>query len=311
MSRSPHSGVPPNRLERSLKATFVGMGVNVALTASKFVAGFFGHSHALIADATESMADILSSVIVWRGLTVAAEPADPEHPYGHGKAEPLAAAFVAIMMLVAAFAIIAKAAPELTEFREKPRAFTLYVLIGVIVIKELLFRFVSREAGSVQSIAVRTDAWHHRADAITSFAAAIGITLALVGGPRFAFADDAAAIVAGGIVAWNGWQMLRPALNELMDASPGSALVAKIRASAAAVAGVNAVEKCIVRKMGFQYFVDMHIEVDPSITVQQGHQIAHNVKNKVRQTEPSVYDVLVHVEPNRAGAQAGSDSLPG
>jgi len=211
VSRSPHSGVPPNRLERSLKATFVGMGVNVALTASKFVAGFFGHSHALIADATESMADILSSVIVWRGLTVAAEPADPEHPYGHGKAEPLAAAFVAIMMLVAAFAIIAKAAPELTEFREKPRAFTLYVLIGVIVIKELLFRFVSREAGSVQSIAVRTDAWHHRADAITSFAAAIGITLALVGGPRFAFADDAAAIVAGGIVlGMDGKCFVRP-----------------------------------------------------------------------------------------------------
>lgn len=288
------------------------MAVNAALTASKFAAGFFGHSHALIADATESMADILSSVIVWRGLTLAAEPADREHPYGHGKAEPLAAAFVAIMLLVAAAGIIATAGPELLQHRgEKPRAFTLYVLIAVIAIKELLFRYALREAGSVQSIAVRADAWHHRSDAITSLAAAIGITLALLGGPHFAFADDAAAMVAGGIVAWNGWRMLRPALNELMDAAPSTALVANIRAIAATVPGVNAVEKCIVRKMGFHYFVDMHVEVDPSITVQQGHAIAHNVKNKVRQSDPSVYDVLVHIEPSPAETQAGSVSLPG
>jgi cation diffusion facilitator family transporter len=299
-------------LERSLKATFLGMAVNVVLTVSKFAAGFFGHSHALIADATESMADILSSIIVWRGLTLAAEPADREHPYGHGKAEPLAAAFVSILLLVAAVGIIANAGPELLQHRsEKPRAFTLYVLLAVIAIKELLFRYVSREAGSVQSIAVRADAWHHRADAITSLAAAIGISLALWGGPRFAFADDAAAIVAGAIVAWNGWQMLRPALNELMDAAPSSALVANIRAIAGTVPGVNGVEKCIVRKMGFQYFVDMHVEVDPSITVLQGHAIAHDVKNKIRQGEPSVYDVLVHVEPSPAATQPGSDSVPG
>jgi cation diffusion facilitator family transporter len=278
---------------------FAGLAVNAVLTATKFAAGILGHSHALIADAVESTADIFSSIIVWRGLIVAAEPADPEHPYGHGKAEPLAAASVAIILLLAALGVMAGAAHGLFAPREKPRAFTLYILIVVIVIKEFLFRFVSREAASSQSIALFADAWHHRSDAVTSLAAALGIALTVFGGPRLAFADDAAAIVAGAIIAWNGWQLLRPALNELMDAAPSSTLISDIRTAAGAVPGVNAVEKCIVRKMGFQYFVDMHVEVDPDKTVQQGHQIAHNVKNKVRSAVPSVYDVLVHIEPSQ------------
>jgi cation diffusion facilitator family transporter len=275
------------------------MGVNAVLTASKFTAGILGHSHALTADAVESTADILSSIIVWRGLVLAAEPPDREHPYGHGKAEPLAAASVAIMLLLAAVGIIIKSAADLAHPRERPRAFTLAVLLAVVVIKERLFRFVSREADSAESIAVHTDAWHHRTDAITSLAAAIGITFSLVGGPNFLFADDAAAILAGLIIIWNGWQLLRPALNELMDASPNAALIVKIKSTAGKVAGVCAVEKCIVRKAGFQYFVDMHVEVDPQLTVQDAHGIAHNVKDRVREVMPSVRDVLVHIEPSR------------
>jgi cation diffusion facilitator family transporter len=296
-------GVATNRLQRSLKATFLGMGANVALTACKFTAGVTGRSHALIADAVESTADILSSIIVWRGLKVAAEPADREHPYGHGKAEPLAAALVAVMLLVAAAGIIAQAAYELREPRERPRAFTLGVLIGVVVVKEMLFRFVSREANSVESLVVYTDAWHHRSDAITSLAAAVGITFTLVGGPRFAFADDAAAIVAGLIVGRNAWHLLGPALNELMDAAPGAAVVAQIRSAAGKVPGVSAVEKCIVRKAGFQYFVDMHVEVDGGMPVREAHQIAHLVKDRVKEMVPTVHDVLVHIEPSPKGKQ--------
>jgi cation diffusion facilitator family transporter len=275
------------------------MAVNGVLTAVKFAAGILGHSHALLADAVESTADILSSIIVWRALVVAAEPADREHPYGHGKAEPLAAASVAIMLLLAAVAIIIKSAAELTnQNRERPRAFTLAVLLGVVVIKEGLFRFVSRQAKTAESIAIQTDAWHHRSDAITSLAAAIGITFTLVGGRNFLFADDAAAILGGLIIVWNGWSLLQPALNELMDASPNSAVIAKIKSAASKVPGVNAVEKCMARKAGFQYFVDMHIEVDPQLTVQDGHLIAHNVKDRVREIVPAVKDVLVHVEPS-------------
>jgi cation diffusion facilitator family transporter len=285
-------------MERSLRATFLGMAVNAVLTVTKFAAGILGHSHALIADAVESAADILSSIIVWRGIHVAAEPADPDHPYGHGKAEPLAAASVSIMLLLAALGIMARSAQEFFEPRPTPKMFTLYVLVAVIVIKEVLFRYVSREAGSTQSMALQADAWHHRSDAITSLAAAIGIGLAVFGGPRLAYADDAAAIVGGAIIAWNGWRVLRPALDELMDAAPPENIVSNIRTAAGSVQGADRVEKCIVRKMGVQYFVDMHIEVDPGMTVQQGHDIAHNVKNKVREAVPSVYDVLVHVEPS-------------
>jgi cation diffusion facilitator family transporter len=289
--------VPTDRLQRSLKATFLGMAVNIVLSAVKFTAGVLGHSHALIADAVESGADILSSIVVWRALVLAAEPADREHPYGHGKAEPLAAATVATMLLVAAAGIIFKSLQDLALPRQAPRAFTLIVLIAVVVIKETLFRFVAREAGSVESIVVYADAWHHRSDAVTSLAAAIGITCALLGDPRFSFADDAAAIVAGLIIAWNGWKLLKPAYNELMDAAPGVALVAQIKSAASQVAGVKRIEKCIVRKAGYEYFVDMHVEVDPELTVRQAHQIAHLVKDSVRASMPSVHDVLVHIEP--------------
>jgi cation diffusion facilitator family transporter len=282
----------------------VGMGVNAVLTAAKFAAGILGHSHALTADAVESSADILSSIIVWRGLVVAAEPPDRDHPYGHGKAEPLAAASVAIMLFMAAVGIIIKSAAELTLPRERPRVFTLAVLVGVVVVKSALFRFASREADTAESIAVHTDAWHHRADAITSLAAAIGITFSLVGGANFVFADDAAAILAGLIIIWNAWQLLGPALNELMDASPNVALTAQIKTAAGRVPRVNAVEKCIVRKAGFQYFVDMHVEVDPNLTVQEGHDIAHRVKDQVREAVPSVSDVLVHIEPSQPSVTA-------
>jgi cation diffusion facilitator family transporter len=286
------------------------MGANAVLTTAKFAAGILGHSHALTADAVESTADILSSIIVWRGLVVAAEPPDREHPYGHGKAEPLAAASVAIMLLLAAVGIIIKSAAELTQPRERPRVFTLAVLLGVVVVKARLFRCASREADSAESIAVHTDAWHHRSDAITSLAAAIGITFSLVGGPNFLFADDAAAILAGLIIVWNSWQLLRPALNELMDASPNAALILQMKSVASKVPGVNAVEKCIVRKAGFQYFVDMHVEVDPHLTVQEGHGIAHNVKDHLREAMPSVRDVLVHIEPSKSAVVPGSPSNP-
>ena len=280
------------------------MGVNVLLVAGKLAGGILGHSHALIADAMESLADIFSSLIVWRAVVVAAEPPDREHPYGHGKAEAIATAVVSTILLLAAFGIAINAGRQLLSVqREPPRAFTLYILIGVVVVKELVFRYASQQARLAESGAVKADAWHHHSDAITSLAAAIGISVCLLGGRRFVYADDAAALFAAGIIGWNGWLLLRPALDELMDAAPSSGLMAQIRATAAEVGGVQAVEKCQARKTGFQYLVDMHIEVDPQITVQQGHEIAHQVKRRVREAVPSVKDVLVHVEPGRREMQ--------
>jgi cation diffusion facilitator family transporter len=289
--------MPTARLKRSLRTTFLGLGVNAVLAAVKMLAGIFGHSHALIADAVESMADVFSSIVVWRGVVVAAEPPDEEHPYGHGKAEPLAAAVVSAMLLVAAIWIVTTAFGAIVEPHPAPRPFTLIVLVVVILVKEGLFRFALHEAVSVDSSVIATDAWHHRSDVITSVAAAIGITIALVGGEGFEAADDWAAIAAACVIAWNGWRLLVPALNELMDRSPNREVIDKIRAVAAAVPGVERVEKCLVRQMGYQYFVDMHVEVDPQMTVLRSHEIAHGVKDNVRAQIPRVRDVLVHIEP--------------
>lgn len=285
------------RLTRSLRATFLGLAANAGLTAAKFVAGILGHSHALVADAVESLADIFSSLVVWRGLVVAAEPADEDHPYGHGKAEPIAAAVVSTMLLLAAGGIVIQAFREIQQRHASPAPFTLVVLVVVVVIKESLFRFVRREALSVESSAVHTDAWHHRSDVVTSLAAAIGISVALLGGKGYEAADDVAAVLAATIIAWNGWRLLCPALNELMDRAPDRQVVDQIRQIAEAVPGVDRVEKCLVRKVGYHYFVDMHVEVDPQMTVLLSHHIAHAVKDNIRNQIPAVRDVLVHIEP--------------
>jgi cation diffusion facilitator family transporter len=308
--------VAKDRLQRGLRATFLGIAVNVVLGAAKFVAGIFGHSHALIADATESFADIFNSIVIWRGIVVAAAPADEGHPYGHSKAEPLAAAFGAVMLFAAAIWIAVKAAINIYEFldpqnsfqREPLRWFTLVVLVVVIAVKEGLFRFVIGEGEATDNSAVKTDAWHHRSDAITSAGAFIGISIALIGGEKFSWADDAAAIFCAIIIGFNGWLLLRPPLSELMDEAPDPKIVEHIRQIAAGASGVARVEKCFVRKAGHLFFVEMHVEVDPQMTVLRSHEIAHNVKDKIRETMPEVSDVLVHIEPLGIAARSNKRS---
>jgi cation diffusion facilitator family transporter len=291
--------VNQERFKKSRRAVFLGLAVNLVLAALKFSAGWTGHSYALLADAVDSIADLFSSLVVWRGLVVAAAPADPEHPYGHGKAEPIAAAIVAGMLIVAAFSLMAQAGQAAFTPHTRPEKYTLLVLAASLVAKELLFRFVARQAAALDNLAVRAEAWHHRSDAFVSLAAAIGIALSLWGGPAFVAADKIAAIAAAAIIAWNGWNLMRPPLDELMDASPDRDFVARIKSTASLTHGVIRVEKCVVRKAGFQFFVDMHVEVDPFINVLAAHAIAHHVKDRVREEFPNVHDVLVHIEPAR------------
>ncbi len=287
------------RLQRSLRATFLGMVVNTVLAVGKMAAGFLGHSHALVADGVESLADLFSSLIVWRGLVIAAEPADADHPYGHGKAEPLASAMVALMLLLAALWIAVHSAQEIFHPHGPPAPWTLAVLLVVVLVKETLFRHVFHEAASVDSTAVKGDAWHHRSDAITSLFAGLGIAVALVGGKGYEAADDVAALLASFVIAWNGWRLLREAFGELMDTAPNLSLVAEVRRLAASVPDVRGVEKCFIRKMGWQFYVDIHVEVDGQLTVERAHAIAHQVKDHLRAQLPKVRDVLVHIEPAR------------
>jgi cation diffusion facilitator family transporter len=293
--------MPDQRLQRSLRATFLGMVVNTVLAVGKMTAGFLGQSHALVADGVESLADLFSSLIVWRGLVIADAPADDDHPYGHGKAEPLASAMVATMLLLAALWIAVHSVREIFHPHGTPAPWTLVVLIVVVVVKETLFRHVFSEAASIDSSVVKGDAWHHRSDAITSLFAGIGIAVALVGGKGYEAADDVAALLASGVIAWNGGRLVREAFGELMDTAPDLAVVEEIRRLAASVPDVRGVEKCFIRKMGWQLHVDMHVEVDGQLTVERAHAIAHQVKDHVRAQLPKVRDVLVHIEPARRG----------
>lgn len=286
-----------SRLKRGLRATFTGLALNTTLAGGKLAAGILGHSHALTADAIESLTDVFSSLVVWRGLVVANEPADEDHPYGHGKAEPIAAAVVSASLLAVAGWIAVRSAQEALRPHSAPAWFTLPVLLVAVGLKESLFRFIRRESVAVGSTAMHTDAWHHRSDAITSLAAALGISISLIGGPAYAVADDLAAILAALIIAWNGWRLLRRALNELMDRSPSPEMLGRLRQIGESVPGVECVEKCLARKMGYQFYVDMHVQVDPKMTVERSHEIAHEVKDRVRRRVPAVRDVLVHIEP--------------
>lgn len=281
-----------------LRSTLLGILVNLLLAVIKGVAGFIGHSYALIADAIESLTDVFSSFIVYFGLRVAMRPPDANHPYGHGKAEPMAAVIVSMGLLAAAGLIAYESLREIRTHHMMPEPFTLLVLPVVVVSKELMFRFVNRVGDTIESGAVKTDAWHHRSDAITSALAFVGIAIALWGGPGWESADDWAALLASGIIVFNAARLLRPAIQELGDTLPVTQLHQDIKQVANSVEGVLETEKCYVRKMGFDYYVDLHIIVDGNLTVRRGHLIGHNVKDAIQAAYPRVANVLVHVEPH-------------
>ena len=279
------------------KATLIGLVVNGALALTKGIAGVLGNSYALVADAIESGTDIFGSLVVMMGLKLAGKPADKSHPYGHGKFEPLAALAVALMLLAAAVVISVESVKEIAVPHHAPAPFTLLVLVGVIVIKELLFRFVISVGEDTQSTAVRSDAWHHRSDAITSAAAFIGISVALIGGPGYESADDFAALLAALIIALNAIHLLQPALLELTDRAPDPALAEEVTRIAMTVPGVLGTHKCHVRKLGFDHYVDLDVLCDPDQTIRFGHSVAHDVGESIHRQMPQITRILVHVEP--------------
>jgi len=278
----------------------ISLLVSIGLVLIKGTAGILGNSYALVADAIESASDVLSSLILFAGLRIAAKAPDHDHPYGHGKAEPLAATVIALIMVAAALLIVVESISNILTPHAVPKTFTLWVLGGVVLVKEVLFRFVDKVGNESKSTAVKADAWHHRSDAITSAAAFIGISIAIIGGEGFEVADDYAALVAAFIIVFNAYMVFRPALNEVMDAAPSQDIVQEVRALASRVPGVEGLEKCFVRKMGFELFVDLHVLVDGNLSVREGHDIAHEVKNIILRENPRIYDVLIHIEPNDA-----------
>ncbi|MEI6349949.1 MAG: cation diffusion facilitator family transporter [Verrucomicrobiota bacterium] len=287
-------------LKSGQRLALAGMFSNVLLAVVKITAGVLGNAYALIADGVESMLDIAGSIVIWSGLKLAIKPPDEEHPYGHGKAEPIAAAVVSIGVLAAAALLAVASVRELSAAHHTPpRPFTLAILVIVIVVKEILFRRVIHLGEATGSTAMTSDAWHHRSDAITSAAAFVGISIALIGGPGYERADNYAALAACVVIAFNGVRLLLPAFAEVMDAAPPREVHDAIRQTARAVPGVQEIDKCFVRKMGLEYYVDIHVRVNGELTVREGHEIAHSVKDQLRAANSAVRDVLVHIEPMR------------
>ncbi len=285
-------------IETGFQVSGAAIIINLLLAIIKITTGLVGNSYALVADGIESTVDTISSLIVWSGLRISVRPPDDNHPYGHGKAETIAGVAVSLSLLGAAVLIAVQSIREIIIPQYPPAPYTLLVLFVVIITKEILYRRIFKVGSSLDSISLKSDAWHHRSDALTSLAAFIGISIALLGGPGYEAADDWAALFACLIITFNGIRLLRGAIDEVMDAAVMNGTEERVREIATIVKGVVGVEKCRIRKSGLGLLMDIHIMVDGNLSVRKGHEIAHIVKDRLRKELPSVHDVIVHIEPD-------------
>ncbi|RYD97261.1 MAG: cation transporter [Sphingobacteriales bacterium] len=283
--------------DKAVKATYFSIAGNSTLAILKWLTGFFGNSYALIADAIESTADIFASVLVLFGIKYAKRPADDNHPYGHGKAEPLVTFLVVGFLIVSATIIAYQSIQNINTPHDLPESWTLYVLGAIIIWKEISYRVVMKKSKETNSSVLRADAWHHRSDAITSVAAFAGICIALLLGKGYENADDFAALFASGFILYNCYKIFRPALGEIMDENVYPELVNQIRGIAKTVSGIVATEKCYVRKVGMKFHIDLHAVVSGSLSVTEGHEIAHQLKDTLMEHIPEIGNVLIHIEP--------------
>lgn len=281
----------------AIKATYFSIAGNALLAVIKWLTGYFGNSYAMIADAIESTTDIFASVLVLMGIKYASKPADKDHPYGHGRAETLVTFIVVGFLIVSATVIAYESVRHIRTPHEMPKSYTLWVLGAIILWKELSYQWVIRKSRETNSSSLKADAWHHRSDAVTSVAAFIGISIALIGGTGYEAADDWAALFASVFIIYNAWLIFRPALGEIMDEHQYDDLIAQIREVAIRVEGVKGTEKCFIRKAGMKYLVDLHAKVDAEIPVRQGHEIAHRLTDVLKKEIPLIGYVLIHIEP--------------
>lgn len=283
---------------KAIKATYFSIAGNLLLAIIKGLAGFFGNSFALIADAIESTTDIFSSILVLFGLKYAQKPPDENHPYGHGRIEPLITFLVVGFLITSAILIAHQSIQNILIPHKTPEAWTLIVLAVIIVWKEISYQYVLKKSKETKSSALKADAWHHRSDALTSIAAFIGISIALLFGEGYETADDWAALFAAGFILYNSYKIFRPALGEMMDEHVYDDLIAEIRHISLKVDGVLGTEKCYVRKAGMIFHVDLHAIVNGQISVEQGHKISHNLKDALKLKLPNLGQVLIHIEPS-------------
>jgi cation diffusion facilitator family transporter len=284
--------------ETAIRTTYFSIAGNTSLAIIKGLAGFFGNSFALVADAIESTTDIFASLLVLFGFKYAKRPADDNHPYGHGKIEPLITFLVVAFLVTSATIIAYQSIINIQTPHQAPKAWTLIVLGVIILWKEISYRIVIKKSKETNSTSLRADAWHHRSDAITSVMAFIGISIALLLGDGYETADDWAALLASAFIVYNSYLIFRPALAEIMDENLYDELIEEIRIVSLTVEGILGTEKCFIRKTGMKYHVDLHAIVSGKISVTEGHNLAHKLKDALRSEIKNIGHVLIHIEPN-------------
>ena len=288
-----------NNVQTAIRTTYFSIIGNVLLALIKGLAGVFGNSYVLITDAIESTTDIFSSFLVLIGFKYAERPADENHPYGHGKIEPIITFGVVAFLFFSAIVIAYKSILNIQTPHKLPEPWTLIVLGVIIIWKEISFQIVIKKSKQTHSTSLKADAWHHRSDAITSVMAFIGISIAIMLGDGYEAADDWAALFAAAFILYNCYLILRPALGEVMDEQLYADLIIEIRAKSIQVDGVIDTEKCFIRKAGMKYHIYLHAIVDGNISVKVGHDIAHNLKDYLLTEIPNIGNVFIHVEPSK------------
>ena len=287
---------PPPHETPAAKIVLLGVLGNAALALIKGVAGGFGHSYALIADAIESTTDVFSSLLLYLGLRVANQPPDANHPYGHGRAESLATFITVAFLLASAGIITYKSIAHIITPHKNPAPFTLIVLIAVVGVKEGLYRYYQRKSGETASSALEAEAWHHRSDALTSFAAFLGISISLIMGKGWESADDWAALAAAAIITYNTWRIFRPALADIMDEDRFDALRQRIESIAKAEAGVHGVQECLVRKMGSEYHIDLRLLVGQGQTIETLCELKRRLRAHLHAQEPYLRRIFIECD---------------
>lgn len=281
----------------AIKATYFSIVGNVLLAAIKLISGFLGHSYALIADGIESTTDIFSSFFVLLGFKYAQRPPDENHPYGHSRVEPLITFLVVAFLATSATVIAYESIIHIQTPHKVPEAWTLIVLAIIIIWKEASYRYVLSKSKQTKSSSLKADAWHHRSDAITSATAFIGISIALYFGKGYETADDWAALFASAFILYNAYLIFRPALGEIMDENLYDDLIKDIRVISISVDGIKGTEKCFVRKAGMKYLIELHAIVNGTISVEEGHYLAHKLQDKIQNEIPEISHITIHIEP--------------
>jgi cation diffusion facilitator family transporter len=274
-----------------------GMMVSGALAVVKIWAGLAGHSNSVLADGLESAGDVFSSGLVLLALTLAAKPADAEHPYGHGRVEILTGLLIGMVLTATGVLISYGSIQRIGLPRPEVAPYVVWPLVASLVAKSVLAIFKFRYGRRIQSDALQADAWNDTMDTLSATVALVAVGLSLISPGRFREADSIGGFVIGLIIVGAGVRIAYDTALQLMDTMPNEALMNQIREAAATIPGARGVEKCYARKTGLRYHVDLHLEVDPQMTVRQSHQLAHEVQQRILERLDWVADVLVHVEP--------------